>query len=155
MKVLAGCEFSGVVRDAFKARGHDAWSCDFLPSENNGQHYQGDVLDILDDGWDLAIFHPPCTFLSNSGSKHLYLGKKKENGRCPARWRNMETAARFFRLLLDSDIPKKAVENPIIHRHAAELIGRRQDQIIQPWEHGHQFHHRPKNWVAPVIVGLL
>ena len=138
MKVLVACEFSGVVRDAFKARGHDAMSCDLEPTESPGKHYQGDVLDILDDDWDLLIAHPPCTFLSNSSSKHLYIGMKKTEGRSLDRWEKMKAAALFFRLLLRAPIKRKAIENPIIHYHAADLIGRRQDQIIQPWEHGHK-----------------
>jgi hypothetical protein len=74
MKVLVACEFSGIVRDVFAARGHDAWSCDILPTERPGNHIQGDVLKVINDGWDLMIAHPPCTYLSNAGAKHLYKG---------------------------------------------------------------------------------
>lgn len=130
MRVLVAGEFSGVVRDAFTARGHDAWSCDLLPSERPGKHLKGDVRLSLYSGWDLLIAHPPCKYLANSGVRWL----RSEEGR----WEKMVKAASFFRCLLNSRIPKKAIENPIIHCHAAELIGRRQDQIIQPWHHGHR-----------------
>lgn len=136
MRVLVGCEFSGIVRDAFAALGHDAWSCDVLPTERPGQHYQGDVRDMLDDGWDLAIFHPPCTYLANSGAKHLYVGMSKGNGINRERWRLMLEAVRFFNLLRSADIPRIAVENPIMHEHARKRIGY-PTQIIQPWQHGH------------------
>ena len=135
MKVLVACEFSGIVRDAFKARGHDAWSCDLLPTEKPGQHIQGDVLEILDDGWDLMIAHPPCTYLCNSGVRWLYdkIGKRNVE-----RWQKMRSAARFFRKLLTTKrIKKKVIENPIMHKYAVRIIGRRQDQIIQPWQFGH------------------
>lgn len=154
MKVLVACEVSGVVRDAFADMGHDAWSCDLLPSETNGNHIQGDVLDILDDGWDLMIAHPVCRYLANSGSKHLYIGMRKENGPEPGRWRKMQEGAVFFRKLLDARIPQKAVENPIIHRHAAEAIGRRQTQIIHPWQHGHKEMKATCLWLQnlPLLV---
>ena len=138
MRVLVACEFSGVVRNAFARLGHDAWSCDLMPSERPGNHYQGDVRDILDHGWDLMIGHPECTYLANSGAKHLYAGMKKKNGRNADRWDKMEAGAAFFRLLLNANIPRKAIENPIIHGHARNLIGHGCNQIIQPWQFGHQ-----------------
>lgn len=136
LKVLVACEFSGIVRDAFAALGHDAWSCDLLPSERPGNHIQGDVLTVLSDGWDLMIAHPPCTYLSNSGVRHLYVDGKKEKGRNEARWRSMELAAEFFRKLLDAPIPRLAIENPVMHRYGKTIIGREQNQTIQPYQFG-------------------
>ncbi len=133
-KVLIACEFSGITREAFKAKGYDAWSCDLLPTEIPGQHIQGDVLEILDDGWDLMIAHPPCTYLCNSGVRWLYNANKSKN---LDRWGKMIEAALFYKTLIEAKIPKKAVENPIMHKYAVEIIGRRQDQIIQPWQFGH------------------
>lgn len=129
MDVLVGCEFSGVVRDAFIAAGHNAVSCDLLPAESPGPHYQGDVLEILDAGWDLAIFHPPCTYLTNSGVR--WLSSEKD------RWKHLIDGAVFFRDLLNAPIPHVAVENPVMHRYAAKIIGQRQAQVIQPWMFGH------------------
>lgn len=137
MRVLVACEFSGIVRDAFIASGHDAMSCDLLPTERLGPHYQGDVLDIIDDGWDLMVAHPPCTYLANSSAKHLYLGMKKENGRNEERWQKMREGAEFFKALLNANIPKIAVENPIMLGHAKEIVGCEQSQVIQPWQFGH------------------
>jgi hypothetical protein len=129
MRVLVACEFSGIVREAFKARGHDAWSCDLLPTEIPGNHIQGDVLKILNDGWDLMIAHPPCTRLCNSGVCWL----EKRN-----LWEDMFKAADFFRVFLEANIPKIAVENPIPHKYAIEAIGNyKYSQIIQPWMFGH------------------
>lgn len=129
MRVLIACEYSGRVRDAFIAQGHDAVSCDFLPTDSPGPHYQGDVFDIINDGWDLMVAHPPCTYLSNSGVSWLH--------KRPERWEQMRDGAEFFRALLDSDIPQIAIENPIMHKYSVEIIGRRQDQVIQPWQFGH------------------
>lgn len=122
-RVLVGCEYSGVVRDAFADRGCDAWSCDLLPSESPGQHYQGDVRDILNDGWDLAIFHPPCTHLAVSGAR-WFKDKVREQAE----------ALDFVRLLLTTPIPRIALENPI---SVISSKIRKPDQIIQPWQHGH------------------
>ena len=136
MKVLVACEFSGIVREAFRKRGHDAWSCDLLDSEIPGQHIKGDVLGILGKGWDLMVAHPPCTYLANSGVRWL-----KDN---PERWGKMIEAAQFFlRLLMGLgasptwDIPRIAVENPIPHKYIYEIITWPYDQIIQPWQFGH------------------
>jgi hypothetical protein len=126
MKVLVACEYSGTVRDAFRAGGHDALSCDLLPTDAPGPHYQGDVRDILGDGWDLMIAHPPCTYLCSSG---LHWNK-----RVPGRAQMTEDALDFVRLLLDAPIPRIALENPI------GCIGtriRKADQTIQPWQFGH------------------
>ena len=128
MKVLVACEFSGRVRDAFQARGHDAWSCDILPTEQPGLHIQGNVLAVLDAGWDLMVAHPPCTRLCNSGVRWL----NERN-----LWYDMDSAADFFGQLLNCDIPRIAIENPIPHKYAIKAIGRKYDQIIQPWQFGH------------------
>tara|TARA_B100000214_G_C23918026_1_gene604694 strand:- start:646 stop:1245 length:600 start_codon:yes stop_codon:yes gene_type:complete len=131
MKVLIACEFSGTVRDAFTKRGHDAVSCDLLPTEKPGEHYQGSVLDILDEGWDMMIAHPPCTYFTNSGVCWLH----REEGR----WEKLDEAAVFFNALLDSGIPKVCIENPIPHKYAVERIGgRKYSQLIQPYMFGHK-----------------
>ena len=137
MRVLIACEFSGIVRDAFRERGHDAISVDLLPTERPGPHYQGDiekfVHSLLPGTFDLMIAHPPCTYLANSGVRWLY-----ENGeRDEDRWWEMEQSARFFRRLLELPIPRIAVENPVMHGHARRIVGRGPDQCIQPWQHGH------------------
>jgi hypothetical protein len=105
MKVLVACEFSGRVREAFKEKGHDAWSCDLLPTEIPGQHIQDDVLKHLNDGWDLMIAHPPCTYLANSGVQHLHTK--------PERWKQLDDARDFFMYFYTSNIPKIAIENPL------------------------------------------
>lgn len=129
MRILIACEYSGVVRDAFLERGHDAMSCDLLPTESDGPHYQGDIFDIIDYDWDLMIAHPPCTYLSNSGVSHLYKDQD--------RWKNMIDGSVFFRDLLNCDIPKVCIENPIMHGYAKKIIGQNQSQVIQPWMFGH------------------
>lgn len=124
MKVLVACEYSGVVRDAFIRAGHYAASCDLLPSESNiGDHYQYDVLTLLDHGWDLMIAHPPCTHLAVSGAR-WFKEKQKEQ----------KEALEFVKILMDAPIEKIALENPvsIISSHI-----RKPDQIIQPWQFGH------------------
>lgn len=136
MKVLIGCEFSGIVRDAFISRGHDAVSCDIEPSERPGPHIKDNLLNHL-EGWDLIIAHPPCTYLANSGAKHLYLGMKKQNGRDPDRWERMAEAVKFFRAILNAPVASICVENPIMVGHAQRLIGKRHSQVIQPWLFGH------------------
>lgn len=133
MRILVACEYSGRVRNAFAKLGHDAWSCDLLESEMSGNHYQGNVFDIINDGWDMMVAHPPCTYLCNSGVR--WLGKP--DNRDLTRWKLMEEAALFFKTLVNSNIEKIAVENPIIHGHAKSIIGRGQDQLIQPWQFGH------------------
>ena len=130
MRVLVACEYSGTVRDAFIDRGHEAMSCDLLPSDKEGPHYQGNVMDIIHDGWDLMIAHPPCTYLTNSGVCWLH--------KQPERWAMLDEAAEFFKCLLNCEIPKIAVENPIMHKYAKERIGGiKQTQVIQPWMFGH------------------
>jgi hypothetical protein len=135
VNVLIDCEFSARVRDEFRARGHNAWSCDLLPCEGDPAfHIQGDAVQaIRSRSWDLMIAHPPCTFLTNSGVRWLYKGGRGRE-RDPVRWKQMQDAANFFDVLLNSPIPHIAVENPIPHRHA-QL--RPHSQIIQPWQFGH------------------
>jgi site-specific DNA-cytosine methylase len=117
------CEFSGTVRDAFARRGHDAWSCDLLPTEKPGQHIVGDVTEILDDGWDLMVAHPPCTHLAVSGAR-WFKDKRDEQA----------ASLEFVRTLMDAPIERIALENPV------SIISskiRKPDQIIQPWQFGH------------------
>jgi len=138
--ILVGCEESGTVRDALIRRGHDAWSCDLRPSRgiHTDKHIQGDIFEAISSReWSAMIAFPECTYMSNSGAKHLYLGMKKENGRNEDRWQKMEAAAIFFSRLLHADIPRIAIENPIMIGHAKKIIGRPQSQIIHPWQHGH------------------
>lgn len=127
MRVLVGCEYSGVVRDAFRAMGHDAMSCDLLPTDAPGPHYQGDLFDVIDYPWDLAIFHPPCTHLSVSGSRHFEA--KRVDGR-------QQTAAAFFMQIVrrSEHIPKTAIENPVC---VMSSLWRKPDQVVQPWMFGH------------------
>lgn len=125
MRVLIACEYSGVVRDAFIGGGHDAMSCDLLPTEAPGPHYQGDVRDVLDYPWDLMIAHPPCTHLSVSGARHF--GAKRMDGR-------QQSAVSFFVALARADIPAIAIENPVC---IMSSLWRRPDQTIQPWQFGH------------------
>ena len=130
MRVLVACEYSGTVRDAFRRRGHDAMSCNLLPTDQPSPHYQGSVLDILPDGWDLMVAHPPCTYMTNSGVTWLHKN--------PNRWALLDEAARFFCQLLNAPIPRIAIENPIMHKHAKERIGGiKQTHVIQPWMFGH------------------
>jgi hypothetical protein len=152
MKVLIGCEFSGVVRDAFIARGHDAISCDFLPTEIPGPHYQGSILDIIGDGFELAIFHPPCTYLCNSGVRWLAPGGKLNH----ERHKLMMEACDLFAQLLSPDIPRVCVENPIMHKYARNYLQEtwrvtrhdaRPTQTIQPYEHGHGETKRTCLWL--------
>lgn len=125
MRVLVACEYSGAVRDAFIALGHEAMSCDLLPTDNPGPHYQGDVRDVLDYPWDLMIAHPPCTHLSVSGARHFEA--KRMDGR-------QQSAVSFFMTLVKADIPRIAVENPVC---IMSSLYRKPDQIIQPWQFGH------------------
>lgn len=139
MRVLIGGEYSGTIRDAFLAFGHDAWSCDMSPTQSPGPHFQCDWWEVMGDDWDLGIFHPTCTYLANSGAKHLYNGMKKENGINRDRWAKMEQAAHEFKCLKDDKrIKKKVLENPIMHGHARKIIGPANIQIVQPWWFGHK-----------------
>ena len=133
MKVLVACEFSGIVRDAFIERGHDAMSCDLLSSERAGPHYQGDVRDILNNGWDMMVCHPPCTHLAVSGAR-WFRDKQEEQ----------KEALEFVRVLLNAPIEKIALENPvsIISSHI-----RKPDQYIQPWQFGHPETKKTGLWL--------
>jgi hypothetical protein len=126
MRVLVACEYSGTVRDAFVRAGHYALSCDLLPTEQPGLHYQGDIRDVLNDGWDLMIAHPPCTYLCSSG---LHWNKKR-----PERAKMTLDALEFVQLLLDAPIPKIALENPI---GVISTQIRKPDQTVQPYQFGH------------------
>lgn len=135
--LLIACECSGVVRDAMRKRGIRAISADVKPTQRPGPHYRGDVRDILHLKWPALIAHPECTFLTNAGVKHLYVDGREENGRFELRWRAMRKGAKFFRMFLDAKhIPLRAVENPIPHCYARELMGGRATQYIQPWWFG-------------------
>jgi hypothetical protein len=136
MRVLVACEYSGTVRDAFRARGHDAMSCDLLPADAPGPHYQGDVCDVLDDGWDLMIAHPPCTYLSVSGMHWTRRGLRDPQ--------LTEDALAFVRLLMDAPILRIAIENPV------SIISsriRKPEQIIQPWQFGHDASKKTCLWL--------
>lgn len=143
MRVLVACEFSGIVRDSFIARGHDAWSCDLLPSERPGPHLQADALTVLDHNWDLIVAHPECRYLNHAGVRWLYQGGKRwnpdgsENPRNPERWTAMEKAAEFFNRVGDAPCPLIVRENSEMHPYAVELVGGKADQIVQPWMFGH------------------
>lgn len=128
MRVLVACEYSGVVRDAFTTKGHDAYSCDILPSDTKGKHYQRDVREVLGQWhWDLIIAHPPCTFLTNTAARWLY------DDRYPNRKQDQKEAAEFFKIFFDY-ADKVAVENPI---GIMSTLFRKPDQIIQPYQFGH------------------
>jgi hypothetical protein len=140
MKILIACEFSGIVREEFVKRGHDAWSCDLLPTEIPGQHIQGDVLEVLNDGWDMMIAHPPCTYLSNAGAKFLYPKGVLNQERL--KWGL--AAKDFFMKLYEADIEKICIENPI----PSKVFGLpRYTQIIQPCEHGHPLQKKTCLWL--------
>lgn len=141
-RVLIGCERSGVLRRAFIARGFDAWSCDLEPADDgSNRHIRDDLLAHLDDGWDLlCVMHPPCTILCNSGGRWLYIGGKKVNGRDETRWSEMERAAAFYRACREQgSITRRALENPVMHRHAIERTRRGKTQFVQPWWFGDPF----------------
>jgi len=131
MRVLVACEYSGTVRDAFKAKGHEAWSCDLLPTDRPGLHHQGDVVEFIKNnpGWDLVIAHPPCTYMTNSGVRWLH--------KDPTRWDRLAEAATFFNQLHNCKTSKICIENPIMHKYAKNLISSNYSQIIQPWMFGH------------------
>ena len=153
MKVLVACEFSGTVRDAFIARGHNAISCDLLPTEKPGPHYQGDVFPILNEGWDLMIAHPPCTYLTSSG---LHWNKRR-----PERAKQTEEAIHFVKMLAAAPIPRICIEKPI---GCLSTRWRKPDQIIQPHQFGHDASKstclwlrglmplRPTEHIAPRLV---
>jgi len=136
MKVLVACEYSGVVRDAFIRAGHEAMSCDLLPTDSPGPHYQGDVFDVTGEGWDLMIAHPPCTYLCSSGLHW--------NGRVSGRAEKTEAALEFVRKLMAVPIRRWAIENP--HGRIGTAI-RKADQTIQPWQFGHDASKATALWL--------
>ena len=142
MKVLVACEYSGVVREAFASLGHDAWSCDLLETDRPGQHYQGDVMDIIGDDWDLMIAHPPCTDIAVSGA--AWFAQKIADGR-------QGRALDFVRMLMQAPIEKIAIENPI---SVISTKIRKPDQIVQPWMFGHMEQKATCFWLkglAPLV----
>lgn len=144
MKVLVACESSGTVRDAFAALGHDALSCDLMPSDNGGPHYQGDVRDILNEGWDLMIAHPPCTYLSSSGMHWTTRGIRPTQ--------LTDDALEFVRLLMAAPIDRIAIENPI---GVISTRIRKPNQIIQPWQFGDDASKATCLWLKnlPLLTG--
>lgn len=125
MRVLVACEFSGTVRDAFARKGHYAMSCDLLPSESPGLHYEGCIFDVADEGWDILIAHPPCTHLAVSGARHF--AAKRADGR-------QQEAIDFFMRIARLPIPRICIENPV---SIMSSVWRKPDQVIQPWQFGH------------------
>lgn len=149
LRILVACEFSGTVRDAFLARGHDAWSCDLLPDERgSNRHIRGDVRDVLDERWDaIIVAHPPCTRLCNSGVRWLTSpppGRTREE-----MWDELQRGADLFSTLWNSSAPCVAVENPVMHRHAKERIRGYAPpaQSVQPWQFGHPETKRTCLWL--------
>ncbi len=143
MRVLIACEFSGIVRDAFIARGHEVLSCDLLPTEREGSHYQGDVRDVIYDGWDMMIAFPPCTYLSYAGNRHW---------NNPGREEKRREALTFVRFLMDAPIARIAIENP---KGCISRYIRKEDQIITPYNFGHSEQKRTCLWLKnlpPLMV---
>jgi len=136
MRVLIACEMSGRVRDAFKALGHDAWSCDILPTEIPGQHIQGDVLKVINQDWDLMIAHPPCTHLAVSGARHFWKKEKEQ-----------KDALEFVKALMNAPIPRIVIENPV---SVISTYIRKPDQIIQPWMFGDEYQKTTCLWLKNV-----
>lgn len=141
MRVLICCEFSGIVRDAFAALGHEAWSCDLLPSERPGKHIVADFRQVIQESWDFIGFHYECRVMANSGARWLYKDGKRwrddgsENPKDVQRWLELAQAAELFNLTIRDPRPGYA-ENSVMHEHAKALIDRKQNQTIQPWHHG-------------------
>ncbi len=133
MRVLVACEFTGTVRRAFRELGHEAWSCDLLPAEDGGPHIQGDVRQVLGDGWDLMVAHPPCTHLAVSGARHFHRKQVEQ-----------AEALEFVRTLMDAPIPRIALENPV---SVISSRIRRPDQIIQPYQFGHPESKKTCLWL--------
>ena len=135
-RLLVACEYSGRVRDAFAAKGWDAWSCDLLPTEAPGNHHEGPVEDLLEQHWDLMIAHPPCTYLCSSGMHWTTRGKRDPQ--------LTEDALDFVRLLLNAPVPRIALENPV---GCISTRIRKPDQIIQPWQYGHAESKKTCLWL--------
>ena len=155
IKVLIACEFSGRVREAFRKRGFNAYSCDLLPAEDESKyHIQDDVLKHINEGWDLIIAHPPCTYLANSGVRWFYESKERweDSGvrwfyERKERWEKMEKATEFFKKFLYANCPHIAIENPIMHHFALKRIGHKYSQIIQPWQFGEPYSKATCLWL--------
>jgi len=141
MKVLINCEFTGRVRDAFAALGHDAWSCDYLPTESPGKHIQADFRSVVQDSWDFVGYHYECRVMANSGVRWLY--------EKPGRWQELDEAAEIFNLTLRDTRPGYS-ENSQMHKHAVQRIDRPKDQIIQPWYHGDPFFKKTYLWLRDI-----
>lgn len=137
MKVLVACEFSGIVREAFRKKGHDAWSCDLLPTEIPGQHIQDDVLKHLDEGWDLMIAHPPCTYLCRNRARLNNLDWGLNQAR-------IDEARALFYKLFNADVPRICIENPVPSKKACLP---NYTQIIQPWYFGHDYSKKTCLWL--------
>ena len=141
--MLVACEFSGTVRRAFRERGHDAWSCDLLPADDDSPHHvQGDARALLSDGWDLLIAHPPCTRLCNSGVR--WLAERDL-------WAEMREGADLFLTFLNAPVRCVAVENPVMHRYAREIIGRGPCFTVQPWQFGDNAKKRTCFWTRGLL----
>ena len=134
MRILIACERSGKIRDAFIRLGYDAVSCDLMPTRSPGPHIEGDVLEVLGDGWDMMIAHPVCRYLTNAGVRWLY----EDSNDCTAeeRWIRMRRGVEFYLALRNAPIKYKAIENPIMHCHARDLIQPKNRQVVQPWWFG-------------------
>jgi hypothetical protein len=141
MKVLVACEYSGKVRDAFIAKGHEAMSCDLLPTDAPGPHYQGDIFDVLDQGWDLMVAHPPCTYLTVSGNRWF---KPEYSDKYPTRQQDRLDGIEFFLKLYNAPIPKIAVENPV---GIMSTEFRKPDQYVQPYEFGDPHSKKTGLWL--------
>ena len=147
MRVLVACEYSATVRDAFRALGHDAWSCDILPTDGDPRwHIEGDALEAVYGGghWDLMIAHPPCTYMTNAGVTWLH--------KDPTRWAKLDEGAAFFKALWDAPIQRIAIENPVMHKYAKERIGgMQQTQTIQPYQFGHMEQKATCLWLKGLM----
>ena len=149
LRVLVACEFSGTVRNAFLDKGHDAWSCDLLPSEDgSNRHIRGDARDILNDGWDLLmVAHPPCTRLCNSGVR--WLSQPPPGKTLQQMWSELDEGAELFSAFWNAPIDRICIENPVMHKHAKARIQNYQEfgQSIQPWQFGHGETKRTCFWL--------
>jgi hypothetical protein len=147
LKVLVACEYSATVRDAFRALGHDAWSCDILPTDGDPRwHIEGDALEAVYGGghWDLMIAHPPCTYMTNAGVTWLH--------KDPTRWEKLDEGAAFFKALWEAPIERIAIENPVMHKYAKERIGgMQQTQTIQPYQFGHMEQKATCLWLKGLM----
>tara|TARA_R100000278_G_scaffold47775_1_gene41284 strand:+ start:6118 stop:6765 length:648 start_codon:yes stop_codon:yes gene_type:complete len=145
-RVLIACESSGVSRNAWNQAGFDCWSVDLLEADDHGEkHIVGCALEVIDDGWDLIIAHPPCTYLCNSG---VWMLSDKHLHKDPDRWEKLDEACRFFRAFIDAPAPRVCVENPVPHKYAVERIGGlKPAQYVQPFEYGHPESKKTGLWL--------